>query len=267
VLLREVDENIGIARADRRRGAVGQVDAAVGQAQIVHDGGDLARFDGLAERLLHLVAKNRGLLDARPRGGAQVQLELPGVDAREEILAQAGHRADRKREESGCGHGEQEDAGEHQPAVDGEAQEIAITVTRALEAVLEALLEARQARFPLLFVLVFFLQPVFGERGDEGSRQDVGSEHGEHDRFRERNEQVLRDARQLKHRHEHDADRKRGHQGGQRDLLCAFQDRLLDVAALLQMIIDVLDGNGRIIDQDADRQRETAQGHDVDGFP
>ena len=47
----------------------------------------------------------------------------------------------------------------------------------------------------------------------------------------------------------------------------AFQDRLLDVLALLEMVVDVLDGDGRVVHQDADGQRETAQSHDVDGFP
>ena len=246
---------------------VRQVDAAVRQAEIVDDGGDLARLDGLADRLLDLIAKNGGLLDARPGGRAQMQLQLPGVDAREEILSEAGQRADRKREQRGRGHREQEDAGEQHAAVDGHGEEIAVAMAHALEAVLETLLEARQARFLLLVVLVLLLQPVLGERRDEGSRQDVGGQHGEHDGFRQRNEQVLRDARQLKHRHEHDANGQRRDERRKRDLMGALQDRLLDIAALLEMIIDVLDGDGRIIDQDADRQREAAQGHDIDGFP
>jgi hypothetical protein len=44
-----------------------------------------------------------------------VQLELPGIDAREEILTQTGQRADRKREQCGRGHGEQEDAAKRAP--------------------------------------------------------------------------------------------------------------------------------------------------------
>jgi hypothetical protein len=108
-------------------------------------------------------------------------------------------------------------------------------VPHALEAVLEAALEARQEISFACFASSFFLQPELGERGDEGSRQDVGSEHGEHHRFGERNEQVLRDARQLEHRHEHDADRQRRHQRGQRDLMGALENRRSTSLALLQM--------------------------------
>ena len=34
--------------------------------------------------------------------------------------------------------------------------------------------------------------------------------------------------------------------------------------AVLQMRVYVLDHDGRVIDQDADRERKAAQGHDVD---
>ena len=122
-----------------------EVDAAVGKTEVVHDGRDLARLDGLADGLLHLIAQNGRLLDARARGCAQMQLELPGIDAREEILAQAGQRADRKREQRGRGHREQEDAGEAHAAVDRECQQLPVAVAHALEAVLEAFLEARQS--------------------------------------------------------------------------------------------------------------------------
>ena len=36
--------------------------------------------------------------------------------------------------------------------------------------------------------------------------------------------------------------------------------------ALLEMPVDVLDGHRRIIDQDAHRQRQAAQGHEIDGL-
>ena len=39
-----------------------------------------------------------------------------------------------------------------------------------------------------------------------------------------------------------------------------------NVLALLQMIVDVLDRDGGVVDQDADRERQAAQRHDVEGF-
>ena len=45
----------------------------------------------------------------------------------------------------------------------------------------------------------------------------------------------------------------------------ASGDRRQNVlAVLLHMAIDVLDGDGRVVDQNADRERQTAERHDVD---
>jgi hypothetical protein len=116
-------------------------------------------------------------------------------------------------------------------------------------------------------LLVFLLEPELGERRHERPRQNVGGQHREDHRFGEWNEQILGDAGELEHRHEHDADRQRGDERRERDLLSAFEDGLLDLTAVLEMVVDVLDGHRRIVDEDADRQGKAAQRHDVDGFP
>ena len=46
---------------------------------------------------------------------------------------------------------------------------------------------------------------------------------------------------------------------GTRDLLRAVEDRGLDLLALLEMPVDVLDRHGGIVDQDAHRQRQAAR--------
>ena len=48
--------------------------------------------------------------------------------------------------------------------------------------------------------------------------------------------------------------------------ICAAPYRMASRCAMpfLHVALDVLDRDGRVVDQDADRQRETAQGHDVD---
>ena len=51
---------------------------------------------------------------------------------------------------------------------------------------------------------------------------------------------------------------------GDRDLLGAVEDRRHQRLAHVQVAVDVLHLDGRIVDQDADRERETAEGHDVD---
>ena len=51
---------------------------------------------------------------------------------------------------------------------------------------------------------------------------------------------------------------------GSGDLRRAVEDRLLEFLARFEIAIDVLDGDGGVVDQDADGQRQSAQGHDVD---
>ena len=49
-----------------------------------------------------------------------------------------------------------------------------------------------------------------------------------------------------------------------RDLLRAVENRLLDLLALFEIAVDVLDLDRGVVHQDADRQRQAAQRHDVD---
>ena len=46
----------------------------------------------------------------------------------------------------------------------------------------------------------------------------------------------------------------------------AIQDAFLQILSLAELTLDVLDGDRGIIHQNSNRQRQTAQGHDVDGF-
>ena len=39
---------------------------------------------------------------------------------------------------------------------------------------------------------------------------------------------------------------------------------MLDILPLLQVPVDVLDGDGRVVDEDADGERQAAQRHDVE---
>ena len=71
---------------------------------------------------------------------------------------------------------------------------------------------------------------------------------------------------QEEHRHEHDADAEQRDEGRRHDLRRAIHDRGLDFLALLEMPVDVLDRHGRVVDQDADRERKAAERHDVERF-
>src|SRR6185369_5268812 len=84
----QAHEDVGVGGADGRGRAVAQVDAAVGQADVVDDAVQLRGGNLPADLRLHEVAELRRLLDARPRAGAEVQLELAGVHEGEEVLPQ-----------------------------------------------------------------------------------------------------------------------------------------------------------------------------------
>ena len=109
-------------------------------------------------------------------------------------------------------------------------------------------------------------QQVFCHGRHQRARQDERPCHREHDGFRHRHEQKPRHPGQEKHRHEHDADAQQRNKRRRHDLVGAVHDRRLDRFAVFKMPIDVLDGDGGIVDEDADRERKTAKRHDVEGL-
>ena len=70
------------------------------------------------------------------------------------------------------------------------------------------------------------------------------------------------------HGSKHNADRQCGDESRCRDLRGAVQDNFVHVLLGLRLAvaIDVLDLNGRVVHQDADRQSESTEGHDIDRF-
>ena len=68
-------------------------------------------------------------------------------------------------------------------------------------------------------------QQIVHHRRHEGARQEVARQHREHDRQRERREQVLRHPGDEDDRHEDDADAQRRDEGRHGDLLRAVEDR------------------------------------------
>ncbi len=66
----------------------------------------------------------------------------------------------------------------------------------------------------------------------------------------------------------HNADRQGGHEGRCGDLRRAVEDNFVHVLLgfRLAVAIDVLDLDGGVVHQDADRQSESTEGHDIDRF-
>ena len=96
VLFVEGNEDFAVHRADGGGIAQGDVDAAVGQADVVENDVDLVVADDLADGGFDLGEIVLGLLDARAGRGADVQAHLAGIHLREEIHAQSAGTAGRK---------------------------------------------------------------------------------------------------------------------------------------------------------------------------
>ena len=132
-----------------------------------------------------------------------------------------------------------------------------------VEAAVDALQQARlRAGGGVAVVLAAHQQ--HHQRRHQRPRQEVGRDHREHHRLGQRHEQEARHAREEEHRHEHDADAQRRDEGRHADLAGADEDRLVQLGAQVQVALDVLDRHDRLVDQDADRQREAAQRHQVE---
>ena len=108
-------------------------------------------------------------------------------------------------------------------------------------------------------VSVLSAHQIIGHGRDQRARKDERADERKHDRLGQRPEQVAGDAAELEHRHEDDAQTKQRDEGGDHDLLRAIEDRRLDLLALFEMVVDVFDGDGSVVDQNADGERQPAR--------
>src|SRR6202023_3305090 len=90
-------------RSNRCRIAIGEIDAAVGQTDVVNNALDFACRYLLSDRLLDQIAEVGRFFNAHPGRSTQMKLESATVHAGEEIPAQPGNqnceRAQTTREE------------------------------------------------------------------------------------------------------------------------------------------------------------------------
>jgi len=92
VVLFQADLDIAVLRADGAAAAVGHVDAAQRNADIVDDGVEFVGRDHFAYPRLDPVERRSAFLDPRTQRQTHMQRQRPGVGGREEILAQAGQQ-------------------------------------------------------------------------------------------------------------------------------------------------------------------------------
>ena len=148
----------------------------------------------------------------------------------------------------------------------------AVALAETIEAPFEAGLDSYQrsqpggnrSRFIVAGVVLHVAVEPHYQRRHQCPRQDVAGQHGEHHRLRQRHKQVVGHPGQEEHRHEHNTDAKGRDEGRHRDLLRAVQNGVVQRFARCHVPVDVLDGHRRIINQDSDRQRQAAQGHEID---
>ena len=112
----------------------------------------------------------------------------------------------------------------------------------------------------------FLTEQVGHHRRHQRPGEQVRRHHREDNSHGERREQVARGSGEQQHRHEHDADGERCDERGDGDLRCAIQHRPDQRLPHRQVAVGVFDLNRRVIDQDADRERQTAKRHHVDGL-
>src|SRR6266571_1086768 len=98
--LPQLDKNLRVGRSDGAGVAVGQVNAAVGQANVVQDGRDLVFGNRFADDSIDLIGKARGFLDAQAGARAHVQADLAGVDFWKEVAPEHADQQERENAET-----------------------------------------------------------------------------------------------------------------------------------------------------------------------
>ncbi len=93
VLFIELDEDFAVGSAERAGVAVAEIDAAIGDAEIVENGLQFVRRDRLANGGVDLVGEARGFFDAKAGARAEVHADLAGVNFGEEVAAEDEEQA------------------------------------------------------------------------------------------------------------------------------------------------------------------------------
>ena len=111
------------------------------------------------------------------------------------------------------------------------------------------------------------LQQIQGHGRNDGSGEKIRGQHGEDDGFSKRHKKKFRDTCEKKHGQEHNADAERRNKSGDRDLGRAIENGALDLLALGEVALDVLNLHRGVVHQNADGKGESPEGHDVDRLP
>ena len=150
----ECDHNVGVRCTHWRGIAVGEIDAAVRQANVVNDVLNFARWNLAANRPLDLIAKVGGFFNAHSGRSTHMKLETAGVNAGKEIPAQP-----RDQNYQGAETARKKRNQENAPMMETSFQHSAIALTKSFEGFLETLLQSYQGIAGGGIALLFFICP------------------------------------------------------------------------------------------------------------
>src|SRR6202007_2547481 len=122
-----------------------------------------------------------------------------------------------------------------------------------LKSVLTALVNSGEAPqrlscYRMTVLLKLFGQKKHDQRGNNGSRKEIGRKEREYDGLSERNEKVPRHAGEKKHRNEHNADADRGVKSRHGDLLGAIENGLPKLLPHGHIALHIFDFDRRVVD-------------------
>ena len=197
------------------------------------------------------------------QGRARRQLE----DGDEVALVLLGNEAGRRAAELPCCQPDQPGIDDHHDRgeADQPAGERAVARRQPVEDVVEAVEEdsdrVGDAAAPAgrRAVRLMALEQECAQGWAQGQRDQARDHRGGRDRDGELPEELPRDARDERCRHEHGGQRQRDRDQGLADLVHGLVRGVARAHALAQIALDVLDHHDRIVDHDADRQHEPEQ--------
>src|SRR5579863_4835659 len=236
-------QDLGVEVADRFAVAVGEVDSACRQADIVENTSQLGSRNDAADHVFGFAGNARGFFDSSAGRSPQMKTQLSGVDRGEEVLPQPGddQRNARDAEYEEASH-------KHFAVIQAKLKQIGVASAQRLKAVFKGVMNAGEdAAFVALdCVLVggrFFLHQVHHKGRHQGPGEKVGSKQREDDGLGQRHEQIPLDSSQEEHGHEHDADRQSRDHGGNGGLVRSIEDGLPDFLFHRHLAFDILDLN------------------------
>ncbi len=239
-----VGAGTGVARgqADHQAADVAPGDAAAGLSRRGHQAFDrrMRLHDG-GQLLLALAQVIEGDAFRITHAGE----DHPGVDARDETLPDLAGEPDHRPQH--CGRQQQ-----HRAAMPHRrTQGVAIEITESVEAGVE------QARQRIVDRLV--REAACAQHRRQRQRHHPGEQHGDADADRELLEQPADHVAHEQDGQEYGGERDRHRKHGEADLLCTVERCLHAGLAHVQMTRDVLDHHHRVVDDEADRQRDRHQ--------